>query len=164
MVENSLFNNIKILSDYQDGNVIAQLYDKDGFFLARVKLESWKALIPAAPHVISRPPRPPPPIQRQIGSRPLETGFCDDVMPFHVEDLDHIYVQLVKLQVVDSCDTIQQALAEYFPTSTKLKMLPAPGSYVAAFWKEGEGLFRARVKSADVTTSSIEVITFFIIN
>lgn len=108
-----------------------------------MKLEPWKSLIR------SKPPRPPPPARRQIPSRSLGIDFADHVMIFRADGVDDIIVQHVSEDVVASSESIQGALASYWPDGIRLTSLPAVGSYVAAEYPGGSGFYRSRVLSVN---------------
>ena len=97
----------------------------------------------------SRPPRPPPPARRQILPRRLSLGFADSVMIFQADGVDNIVIQHVSDDVIEASDSIQQALAEYWPDSVELNTLPTVGSYVAARYPDGSGFYRCLVLSID---------------
>lgn len=143
---------LKIASVERDGSVIAQLFDNEGFMAGKVKLESWKSLIHPA---TVRPPRPPPPLQRQISPRPLKAGFCHEVMVVGAEDVDRIFVQLVSEEVMATLETIRKILDDYVPQSAPMTSAPSVGSYAAALHPDAHEFYRCRIEA--ISDMSVQV-------
>lgn len=112
-------------------------------------MEPWTTLIP-----------PETPLQLSIPKASLETGYTSDVMITVADDLDQIFVQPIKDENMIAMTSLQEALNKHLDSSSPLKAIPSIGTYVASFFPEDNGFYRARVESVSGDSIKVHYIDF----